>query len=584
MYIDIIPNRKSPPAILLREGKRIGNKVVKSTVANLTALGLETARQVQLLLKGGRVVMPGEEGFSVGEQDDFEVVRSLPHGAVAAVLGMIRQLGLDKLIWPKNDRTRKLLVAMVAQRILSPSSKLAGTRALNVETADNSLGVELGLNGCREDELYAAMDALLPRQSSIEKELAKRHLRDGVLVMYDLTSAWVTGTHCPLAQYGYSRDGKRGTLQIEFGLLCDKDGRPIAVEVFEGNTSDPSTVASQVTALKERFGLSRVVLVGDRGMLTETRIQEDIKPAGLDWISCLRAPAIKKLAEVKVLQPELFDDTNLVSITSPDFPGERLVACRNAALADKRAKTRQELLAAAEKNMQEVIKAVQRAARPLSSIEDITRRVTRVLDRSKMGKHFTLTIGDKSFSYERNEQSIREEAALDGIYIIRSSVEEEQMSASQLVGAYKNLSKVERAFRSIKTMDLKVRPIHHYLEERVRTHVFLCMLAYYVEWHMRDVLDDMLFADPEIDTPRQDPVAKAIPSKPAQEKTAAKHSKDGLPLHSFQTLLRDLATLARMDVSFRQAPTFTKFSTPTPIQEKAARLLGIKLACSQASE
>ena len=394
----------------------------------------------------------------------------------------------------------------------------------------------------------------------------------------------MTGTHCPLAQYGYSRDGKRGTLQIEFGLLCDKDGRPIAVEVFEGNTSDPSTVASQVAALKERFGLSRVVLVGDRGMLTETRIQEDLKPAGLDWISCLRAPAIKKLAEEKVLQPELVDETNLVSITSPDFPGERLVACRNGALAEKRTKTRQELLVTAEKNLQEVVKAIQRATRPLRGIETITRRVTRILDRSKMGKHFTLAIGDHSFSYERNEQSIREEAALDGIYIIRSSVEEDKMSAPQLVGAYKNLSKVERAFRSMKTMDLKVRPIHHHLETRVRTHVFLCMLAYYVEWHMRDALDDLLFADPDTDTPRQDPVAKAVPSKPAQEKTATKHSEDGLPLHSFQTLLRDLATLARMDVSFRQAPTFVKFSTPTPIQEKAASLLGVKLACSQATE
>jgi hypothetical protein len=584
MYIDIIPNRKSPPAILLREGKRIGGKVVKSTVANLTALGLDMARQVQLLLKGGHVVMPGDEGFAGGNENDFEVVRSLPHGAVAAVLGMIRKLGVDKLVWPKNDRTCKLLVSMIAQRILSPASKLAGSRALNPDTADSSLGVELGIDGCREDELYAAMDALLPRQHGIEKALAKRHLQDGVLVMYDLTSAWMTGTQCPLAKHGYSRDGKRGTLQIEFGLLCDKDGRPVAVEVFEGNTSDPSTVASQVAALKKRFGLSRVVLVGDRGMLTEARIQEDVKPAGLDWISCLRAPAIKKLAETKQLQPELFDETNLVSITSPDFPGERLVACRNGALANKRAQTRRELLAAAEKEMQEVTKAVLRTARPLSGVENITRRVTRILGRSKMGKHFTLNIGDKSFSYERNEQSIREEAALDGIYIIRSSVEEETMNAPQLVGAYKNLSKVERAFRSIKTVDLKVRPIHHHLEKRVRAHVFLCMLAYYVEWHMREALDDMLFADPETDTPRPDPVTKAVPSKAAKEKTTTQHAADGLPLHSFQTLLRDLATLTRMDVSFRKAPTFVKFSTPTPIQEKAANLLGVKLDCSQAPE
>ena len=583
MYIDIVPNRNSPPAILLREGKRIDGKVVKTTVANLSSLGVDLARQLQLLLKGGHVVMPGEAGF-VDEQSDFEVVRSLRHGAVAAVLGKIRQLGVDKLVWPKNDATRQLLVAMVAQRILFPSSKLASSRALNDATADSSLAVELGIDHCDEDDLYTAMDALLPRQGAIEESLARRHLQDGVLVMYDLTSAWMTGTQCPLAKRGYSRDGKPGTLQIEFGLLCDKDGRPVAVEVFEGNSSDPSTVAAQVAKLKQRFGLSRVVLVGDRGMLTEARIQEDLAPAGLDWISCLRAPAIKKLSDDKLLQPELFDQMNLASITSPDFPNERLVACRNPALAEKRATVREELLAMTEKKLQEVVVAIQRTSRPLRGIEDITRRVTRIVDRYKMGKHLTIAINDDSLAFERNQDSIREEAMLDGIYIIRSSVGEKEMSDTQLVRSYKNLSKVERAFRSMKTIDLKVRPIHHHLENRVRSHVFLCMLAYYVEWHLREDLEEMLFTDPEKNAEREDPVVRAVPSDQAKKKNATKRGEDGLPLHSFQTLLQDLSSLARLEVRFQKGPVFVKFSTPTPVQEKAARLLGVKLNCSQAQK
>jgi transposase len=366
---------------------------------------------------------------------------------------------------------------MIAQRILSPASKLAGARGLNAATADSSLGIELELGKVTEDDLYDAMDTLLPLQPKIEKALAKRHLQEGVLVMYDLTSVWMTGDKCPLAKRGHSRDGKPGTLQIEFGLLCDKDGRPVAVEVFEGNSSDPSTVATQIDKLKKRFGLAKVVLVGDRGMLTEARIREDLKPEKLDWISCLRAPAIKKLAEDKSLPMELFDERDLVAISSPDFPGERLVACRNPFLAARRAKVRDELLASTEAKLKTAQEATQRARRPLAGIEAITRRTTRILDGGKMGKHFKLEIKADGFTYERDADSIREEAALDGVYIIRSSVDEKTMSDAELVGSYKNLSRVERAFRSLKTVDLKVRPIHHRLENRVRAHILLSWLS-----------------------------------------------------------------------------------------------------------
>jgi hypothetical protein len=476
MYLDIVPNRNSPPALLLREGKRVNGKVVKTTVLNLSPLGLELAQQVAKLVKGGQVVMPGEPGFVDGA-DEFTLKRSLPHGAAMAVLAMIDKLGLDKLLSVADPRQRQLLKAMIAQRILSPASKLAGARGLNAATADSSLGIELELGKVTEDDLYDAMDTLLPLQPKIEKALAKRHLQEGVLVMYDLTSVWMTGDKCPLAKRGHSRDGKPGTLQIEFGLLCDKDGRPVAVEVFEGNSSDPSTVATQIDKLKKRFGLAKVVLVGDRGMLTEARIREDLKPEKLDWISCLRAPAIKKLAEDKSLPMELFDERDLVAISSPDFPGERLVACRNPFLAARRAKVRDELLASTEAKLKKAQEATQRARRPLAGIEAITRRTTRILDGGKMGKHFKLEIKADGFTYERDADSIREEAALDGVYIIRSSVDEKTMSDAELVGSYKNLSRVERAFRSLKTVDLKVRPIHHRLENRVRAHILLSWLS-----------------------------------------------------------------------------------------------------------
>ena len=579
MYLDIVPNRNSPPALLLREGKRVDGKVVKTTVLNITPLGLELAQQLAKLLKGGQVVMPGEPGFA-DPTEDFKLLRSLPHGAAMAVLAMIDKLGLDKLLAVADARQRQLLKAMIAQRILSPASKLAGARGLSPATADSSLGIELDIGAVDEDDLYEAMDALLPLQPKIEKALAKRHLQDGVLVMYDLTSVWMTGDKCPLAKRGYSRDGKPGSLQIEFGLLCDKDGRPVAVEVFEGNSSDPSTVATQIDKLKNRFGLAKVVLVGDRGMLTEARIQADLRPEKIDWISCLRAPAIKKLAEDQHLQMELFDERDLVAISSPDFPGERLVACRNPFLAARRTKVRDELLASTEAKLRKAQEATQRARRPLTGIEAITRRTTRILDSGKMGKHFNLEIRADGFTFERDADAIREEAALDGVYIIRSSVDEKTMSDAELVGSYKNLSRVERAFRSLKTVDLKVRPVHHRLEKRVRSHIFLCMLAYYVEWHMRELLAGMLFDDP-VDAPMRDnPVAPAQVSDEARRKTASLQADDGLPLHSFQTLLKDLATLNRQEISFR-GQTFVKTSKPTKIQEKALRLLGITPSCSQ---
>ncbi len=575
MYIEVIPNRTSPPAILLRESKRVDGKVVKTTLLNLSPLGLELAQQVKMLLNGGQVVMPGDPAF-VDPEAEFQLLRSLPHGAVAAVLGMIEKLEIDKLIGVADKQQRKLILAMIVQRILAPGAKLAGARGLNQATADSSLAIELGLDKVDEDDLYEAMDALLPRQDKIEKALAKRHLEDGTLVMYDLTSVWMTGEQCPLAKRGHSRDGKPGTLQIEFGLLCDKEGRPVAVEVFDGNSSDPSTVASQVNKIKNRFGLTKIILVGDRGMLTEARIQEDLKPNGLDWISCLRAPAIKQLAEEKSLQMDLFDKLDLFTITSPDYPGERLVACRNQLLATKRAKVREELLASAEIKLKKAQEATSRPKRALKGVEAITRRLTRILDGSKMNKHFMLEIKADGFTFERDAESIRDEAALDGVYIIRSSVKEEVLNEAELVGSYKNLSRVERAFRTIKTVDLKVRPVYHRLEKRVRSHVFLCMLAYYVEWHMKEALADMLFID-AIDQPmRTNPVAPAEVSDAAKRKAATLKSPDGLPLHSFQTLLKDLATLNRQVISFR-GKSFVKYSKPTKLQEKAFHLLGLTL-------
>ena len=472
MYIARIPNRSSPPAILLRESYRDGGKVRTRTIANITDWPDTKIEALRSVLKNETVAL---------SVNDLRIERSLPHGHIAAVLGMAKKLGLHRLLPKSPARPAKLALAMIVARVIEPAAKLATARQLSEATAAHSLGAVLDLGAVDEDELYAALDLLGEAQPKIEAALAKRHLRNGCLVLYDLTSSYLEGRHCELAQHGYSRDGKRDKLQIVFGLICAADGCPVAVEVFDGNTSDPSTLAAQVSKLKERFGLSRVVLVGDRGMITAARIKEDIAPAGLDWLTALRAPAIQALAaDDGPLQLSLFDNRDMAEITSLDYPGERLVVCRNPALAAERARKRDELLIATEAALQRIKQRVERDLNPLHGKDKISLKVGAVLGRRKMAKHFDLTIGDKTFTFARNQASIDGEAALDGFYVLRTNVPADALSSDAAVLAYKSLAQVERAFRSMKTVDLDVRPIHHRLATRVRAHVFLCMLAYYL--------------------------------------------------------------------------------------------------------
>ena len=574
MYIETVPNRNSPPCVLLRESFRQSGKVRKRTLANLTDWPPDLVEGLRRLLKGGQVVE---------ELPDFDILRSLPHGHVAATLGTLRKVGLEKLIAPRHSRQRDLVVAMIVARVIDPRSKLATARGLSGETAFTSLGELLGVSDADANELYAAMDWLLARQDRIEQALAERHLRDGTLVLYDVTSTYFEGRTCPLAQLGHSRDGKKDKLQIVFGLLCDVEGRPVAVEVFDGNVGDPATLASQVRKIRQRFGLRRVVLVGDRGMITEARIREDLRGIeGLDWITALRAPAIRKLVAEGSLQPSLFDERDLAEITSPMYPNQRLVVCRNPLLAEQRRRKRQELLAATEKQLAKIAAAVERPRGPLRGADQIGLRVGKVLDRFKVGKHFRIEITDRSFGYARNEQKIAAEAALDGFYVVRSSLPQGTLAPAQLVGAYKGLSKAERAFRSLKTVDLHVRPIHHHLGDRVRAHVLLCMLAYYVEWHMRQAWAPILFDD---DDPaagaalRESPVAPAKRSPRAKRKAAQKRTEQDEPVHSFQTLLADLATIAknRIQANLPGAEPFEKITRPTALQQRALSLLGVPL-------
>jgi len=575
MYIERVPNRSSPPAILLRESYREGKKVRKRTLANLSKWPAPLVEGLRVLLRGGQAVARLDTAF--------EVVRSRPHGHVAAVLGIVRRLGLERLLDPQASRMRDLAVAMVVARVLDPRSKLATARALHADTLAHTLGESPGLGDVEDDELYEALDWLRQRQEAVEQRLAKRHLREGSLVLYDLTSTYFEGRRCPLARRGYSRDGKRGTLQIVFGLLCNRAGCPVAVEVFEGNTADPRTVARQIEKLRERFGLERVVVVGDRGMLTEARIREDIKPCeGLDWISALRAPAIRKLVEGGVLQLSLFDERDLAEITAPEYPGERLVVCRNPLLSEERARKRQELLAATEVELDKIVAATGRERCPLRGREKIALRTGRIIHKYKMAKHFALDITEEHFGYRRDEARIAEEAALDGFYVIRTSVPAEVLDAEATVRAYKGLSRVERAFRSLKSVDLKVRPIYHHLAGRVRAHVFLCVLAYYVEWHMRAALAPMLFDDEDragAEARRRSVVAPARVSESAERKAQTKRTEAGQTAHSFQSLLADLATIVRNRIqpNLAGAPPFEQTTRPTALQQQALDLLGVRL-------
>ena len=574
MYIEAVPNRNSPPAILLRESYRHEGKVRKRTLCNLSDWPAAHVEGLRGVLKGGTVIP--------AERDAFTVTRSLPHGHVAAALGTARKIGLDTILGPDGNRCRDLVLAMLIGRILDPASKLATARGLSPATASSSLGEGLGLGAVDDDELYAALDWLLARQPAIEAALAKRHLTNGTLVLYDVSSSYMEGRCCPLAQRGYSRDGRRGTRQIVYGLLCAPDGCPVAIEVFDGNTADPKTLATQVEKLKRRFHLDHVVLVGDRGMITQARITEDIKSAGLDWITSLRAPAIKELLNSGALQLTLFDQRDMASITSPDFPGERLVVCRNPELAAERTRKREDLLVATEKDLTRIKAAVARKRDPLRGTAAIALAVGEVLNTYKMTKHFDLEIADTAFSFTRKTAEIAAEATTDGLYVVRTSLSETTLDDAATVRSYKSLALVERAFRCIKTVDLHVRPVYHWLADRVRAHVFLCMLAYYLEWHMRQGLAPMLFDDTdktEAEAQRRSVVAQAQRSKAAVKKQTTGLTADGLPVHSFRSLLVDLATLARNTITTAITPHYplTVLTRPTPIQQKAFDLLGVRL-------
>jgi transposase len=573
MYIETVPNRNSRPAILLREGWREGRRTRKRTLANLTDWPAVQVEALRAVLKGDYQLLAPAPGFSIE--------RTRPHGHVAAVVGTLRQLRLEALLGAQHCAERDAVIAMIAARILQPRSKLATVRELRTATLASTLGELLNLSDCDEELLYRAMDWLLPRQQRIERSLAKRHLQDGTLALYDVSSTYFEGRHCPLARYGYSRDGKRDKLQITFGLLTNAEGCPVAVEVFEGNTADPHTVNSVIGKLRERFALKRVVLVGDRGMLTSARIRDELQPAdGLDWITALRAPQIQQLLAAGNLQLSLFDQREIAEISHPAYPGERLVACRNPLMAEQRARKRSELLAATERALNDIAAATHRPRKPLQGKDRIALRVGGVLDRYKMRKHFQLTIEDTNFSFTRDEESIAREAALDGIYVIRTSVSATALSADEAVRSYKRLAQVERAFRSLKSVDLKVRPIHHRLEQRVRAHILLCMLAYYVEWHMRQTLAPILFDDDDpaaAQAARSSVVAPAQRSPRAQRKALTKLSADDCPLHSFQTLLSDLATVAKNRILPDTQPSvpFDLITTPTDLQQRAFDLLGV---------
>ncbi len=570
MYVARIPNRGSPPAILLRESYRQGGKVKNRTLANLSHWPEPKVDALAQTLKG----LPPKLDLSQA----FEITRSLPHGHVAAVLGTARRLGVEELIDATPSRTRDLVTAMLVAQVIAPGSKLAVARGLRAETATSSLGQLLGVASCDEDDLYAAMDWVLERKEVIENALAARHLVNGTLVLYDVSSAAFEGRTCPLGAIGHPRDGVKGRLQIVYGLLCSPAGIPIAIEVFEGNTADPNTLAAQITKIKTRFGLSRVCLVGDRGMLTHARIRDEVRPGQLDWISALRAPQIKALVEEGALQLSLFDTQDLFEISSPEFPGERLVCCHNPALAEKRARKRQDLLAATEKELTPIAAATGRAKRALRGKDKIALRVGKVINHYKMAKHFTLTITDESFTFTRNTEAIAAEAALDGIYVLRTSLPEHTLGRDDVVLRYKNLADVERFFRTLNS-ELDVRPIRHRLADRVRAHMFLRMLSYYISWHMKAALAPILFVDndkPAAAAKRANPVAAAQRSDQALTKAARKRTPEDTPVHSFTSLLADLATLCANQIQpADDMPAFTMPTSPTPLQRRAFELLDL---------
>jgi transposase len=570
MYIARIPNRSSPPAYLLRESYREAGKVKNRTLANLSHLPVEQIELIRRVLKGETLVSP---------DDAFSITRSRPHGHVEVVLGTIQKLGLDRLIASKRSPERDLVMAMIAQRILFPCSKLATARHWHTTT----LAEELNVADADENDLYAALDWLLGRKQAIENKLAGRHLKEGALVLYDVSSSYYEGRTCPLARYGHNRDGKKDRPIVVYGVLTDKEGRPVAVDVYPGNTGDPTTVPDQVAKLQKQFSLNRVVLVGDRGMLTQTQIDTLRQHPELGWISALRSGSIRQLLQQGDLQRSLFDELNLAEIHTDEFPGERLIACFNPLLADDRARRREELLVATEKELSKLVRRVARRTKQPMRQSEIGLLAGRIINRFKVAKHFQLTIEDGVFAFARNAASIEQESQLDGIYVIRTSEPKEELSAEDAVRSYKRLSEVEQAFRSLKGLELLVRPIRHRTEDHVRAHIFVCLLAYYVQWHMKRAWAPLLFEDEELPADRtvRDPVAPAEPSPSVRRKKLTHRTAKGFPVHSFRTLLEELATRSRhtcIPAGSSPGNTFTKLTDAAPLHTEAFRLLGLKPA------
>jgi transposase len=567
MYIETVPNRNSPPAVLLREGWREGKKTLKRTIANLSDWPKHKIETFRRLLRDEVLVSP---------TDLFETERTLPHGHVDAILGTIRKIGLDCAISSKRCPERDLVLAMIVERLVHPCSKLATTRLWHSTT----LAEDLSVQEADEDDLYEAMDWLLVRQERIEKKLAERHLTDGAVVLYDVSSSYYEGRKCPLAKLGHDRDGQKGLLIIVYGVLTDGEGRPVAVSVYPGNTGDPTTVPDQVDKVRQKFELSHLVIVGDRGMLTQPQINKLKTHPGLGWITALTSVSIRKLVQQGTLQRSLFDEKNLAEITSPDLPGERLMACYNPILAEERRRKRVELLAETEKGLTKIAKEVARRTKTPLKGSEIGLKAGKVVGRYKMGKHYQLTIADGTFQWLRREDAIAAEAMLDGIYVIRTSEPKERLSAEDTVRTYKSLSQVERAFRCMKGIDLLVRPIRHRTEDRVPAHIFLCMLAYYVEWHMRKALAPILFEDDQLDSERKrrDPVLPAKPTEAAKRKKAIRMTPEGLPVHSFETLIAELASRCRNTYKLKNddsSLTFSQVPELTPLQKRAYELLGL---------
>ena len=558
---------KTYTSYLLRRSRRVGKQVKHETIGNLSHLPAPLIDIIRRSLAGESFV-PASEAFLIE--------RSRPHGHVQAVLGTLRRLGLERLIAAQRSRPRDLVVALIVERLLAPCSKLATARLWSHSTLAQQLGVE----DADENDLYEALDWLGARQRRIEAKLAQRHLAEGATVLYDVSISYYEGRHCPLAAFGHSRDGKKGKPIIVYGVLCDGSGRPLAVDVYPGNTADPTTLPDQVDKLRRRFGLSRVVLVGDRGLLTETQIERLREHPGLGWISALRSPAIRKLVAGGHLQLSLFDQQNLAEITSPDYPGEQLIACHNPLLAEQRRRKRQELLAATEKELERIAAEVKRRRRTPLTADQIGVKVGRVLNRYKVGKHFETEMADGVFAWSRREESIQREADLDGLYVIRSSEKKESLSAADTVRSYKSLAQVERVFRCLKGVDLRVRPIFHRTSERVRAHIFLCLLAYYVEWQMRRALAPLLFEDEQLEAERwrRDAVAPAQPSAAAKKKKALRRTAEGLPLHSFKTLLDALATRCQNTcrvAGSEPSARFEQLTATPPLQQRALELLDL---------